>query len=292
MNRRAFLASTALLAAPLRGQQQRQTFKAGIVPGGGGGRGPSPLEAFWTACDECSRLGVRHIEVNNTPRRIVEAYDSRIPEFLEEMNKRNLTMLGFALYSHMHDSSARQELISHHLRVAHFLKAVGGTYIAHLLAPGKNLGNAEDDDHRKMDLKTAVANVNEVCRSVRGETGIRVGYHPEQGDIRTGVFQQYVESADPKYFGFWPDVGHLTACGIDPLTTYQKYRSLMVGTHLRDFAPGEPRGRMVPFGTGVIRLPVLVDYLRETRFDGPVMGEGGGSQAMHRYMSETLKMEF
>ena len=283
--------STASFAARLQAQRQ-QTFKAGIVPGGGGGRGGSRLEAFWRACDECSRLGVRYIEVNNTPRQIVETYDSRISEFREEMARRNLTMLGFALYSHMHDTGARQELISHHLRVARFLQAVGGTYIAHLLAPGENLGNAEDDEHRKMDLKAAVANVNEVCRRVREETGIRLGYHPEQGDIRAGVFPKYVESADPRYFGFWPDVGHLTACSVDPLTTYKKYRSLMVGTHLRDFAPGEPRGRMVQFGTGVIRLPALVDYLTETQFEGAVMGEGGGSQAMHTYMAETLKLKF
>jgi sugar phosphate isomerase/epimerase len=192
----------------------------------------------------------------------------------------------------MHDSGARQELVSYHLRVARFLKAVGGTYIAHLLAPAENLGNAEDEAHRKMDLKAAVANVNEVCRRMMGETGIRLGYHPEQGDIRAGVFRKYVESADPNYFGFWPDVGHLTACGVDPLTTYQEYRSLLIGTHLRDFAPGEPRGRMVPFGTGVIRLQALADYLSETKFDGAVMGEGGGTQAMHQYMSETLKLKF
>jgi hypothetical protein len=48
---------------------------------------------------------------------------------------------------------------------------------------------------------------------------------------------------------------------------------------------------MVPFGTGVIKLPELVGYLRETKFSGPVMGEGGGNQAMRDYMVEKLKLK-
>jgi hypothetical protein len=48
---------------------------------------------------------------------------------------------------------------------------------------------------------------------------------------------------------------------------------------------------MVPFGTGVIKLPELVAYLRETGFRGPGMGEGGGNQAMRDYMVETLQLK-
>jgi hypothetical protein len=83
------------------------------------------------------------------------------------------------------------------------------------------------------------------------------------------------------------------------MQVYKKYRSRMVGTHLRDFAPGvgtdssgnPARGRMVPFGTGIIRLPDLVQYLRETKFEGSVMGEGGGSHLMRDYMVDQLGLK-
>jgi hypothetical protein len=47
---------------------------------------------------------------------------------------------------------------------------------------------------------------------------------------------------------------------------------------------------MVPFGTGIIKLPELAAYLKETKFDGTVMGEGGGNEAMSIYMAQTLKL--
>ena len=49
---------------------------------------------------------------------------------------------------------------------------------------------------------------------------------------------------------------------------------------------------MVPFGQGSVHLADLVGFLRRTEFSGPVMGEGGGNQAMYNYMSQTLKLSF
>jgi hypothetical protein len=48
--------------------------------------------------------------VNNTNRKFVEAYESRIPEFREEMAKRGLTLLGSAMYIQP-SYRAAQELI-------------------------------------------------------------------------------------------------------------------------------------------------------------------------------------
>lgn len=296
--RREFMmaAGACTLPTPAPGQNAAsQPFLAGIVPGSRA-RGATTLEAkmenFWLVCDECRTLQVHHIEVNNTYGQIVQGYDNRIPEFLEGMEKRQLRLLGLAMYSHLHRTELRGEMIAEHLRVARFLKSVGGKYIAGLIAPAEHLGNGDEESYRRVDAKAVVANCNDIGRRVKQETGIDVGYHPEQGDIRAGFWTAMVEDTDPRYFKFWPDVGHLVACGVDPLETYRKYRSRMVGTHLRDFTPGAQgeRGRMVPFGTGIIRLPELVQYLRDTKFAGCVMGEGGGSQAMRNYMAQTLNL--
>lgn len=310
LDRRGFLLSAMTCAGALPAQPQNerpQTFRAGLVLGSGGaaGRSGAPaasarFESFWKACDDCARLGVRYIEVNNTYRQIVEAYESRLSEFRDEMAKRSLTLLGLAMYSHLHRPAERQELIDYHLRVARFLQSVGGRYVAQLLAPAENLGNGDDESYRTTDLKATIANADEVGKRMRDESGILIGYHPEQGDIRAGIYDRVLDLTDSRYFGFMPDIGHFAACGLDPLEIYRKYRSRMIGTHLRDFVPaaeggpgGQPgRGRMVLLGTGTIKLPALVEYLRETEFAGAVMTEGGGMQAVRDYMVETLKIKF
>jgi sugar phosphate isomerase/epimerase len=288
---------------------QEQTFPAGLVPGGAsgsrGGRSSAAssslavIEGFWQICDECHRLGVHKIEMNATNRRFVEAFESRMSEFRDGMARRGLTLLCSAMYSHMHLTEQREELVEAHLRVAYFLKAVGGKYMNPLIAPGANLGNGTDEEYRDVDVTAWAANANEIGRRVKEETGIPVGLHPEQGDIRAGLIDAFMDATDSRYMNLWPDVGHFVACGVHPMSVYQKYRSRMVGTHLRDFQPPSnapsadgqhPRGRMVPFGTGIIKLPELVGYLRETKFTGPVMGEGGGNRAMRDYMVDTLKL--
>jgi sugar phosphate isomerase/epimerase len=245
-------------------------------------------------------LGVHYIEVNNTNRQIVETYDSRLSEFRDQMAQRRLTMLGFAVYSRMHITANRRELIDYHIRVGRFLKSIGGKYIAHLLAPAAHLGNSDDESYRSMDLKATVANADEVARCVAQETGIRMAYHAEQGDIRTGLYARLLESTDETYFGFLPDVGHFAACGVEPLGICERYRSRMLATHLRDVIPapgpdagGRPgRGKMVAFGTGTVDLSGLIAFLRKTTFTGAVMGEGGGNAAMRNYMAETLRIDF
>lgn len=300
LNRREFLMAAGAGGGLLGAQSSNdQTFLAGLVPGRAGG-GTTPLERFWRACDECSALGVHNIEVNTTNTQIAQSYDTRLAEFKDEMAKRNLRMLGFAMYAHWHQTDLLPQMIDDHLRVARFLKAAGGRYIAGLIAPAANLGNGDEESYRKVDVKAVVANCNEIGRRVREETGIPLGYHPEQGDLRAGIWSRMAGDTDPRYFNFWPDVGHLVACGLDPLEVYKKYRSRMIGTHLRDYVPAtgtdaggqSARGRMVAFGQGIIKLPALIEYLRETKFTGCVMGEGGGgSQAMRDYMVDTLGLK-
>jgi sugar phosphate isomerase/epimerase len=306
MNRREFI--TAALGAGVLAAQTpgEQTFLAGLAPSGpaGGSRpvqpspgSPDPEGVLWRICDECSQLGLRYLEFNTTNRRIVDTWETRVSQFRDELASRKLTLLGLAVYSHMHDRGRRQELITQHLQVARFLKAVGGRYITQLAAPGTRLTNGEVEEYRRVDVKAYADNANAVARRLREETGIIIGYHPEQGDIRAGIYEPILENTDPRYFDFMPDVGHIAACDLDPLPVYKKYRARMIGSHLKDYGPNAEyerngqrlRGRMVPFGEGVVNMPALIQFLRETKFRGHVMGEGGGSnQAMRDYMVRKL----
>lgn len=255
-------------------------FPAGLVAGS---RTP-----FWQTCDLFRELGVRRIEINNTHQKLVESYESRISEFRDEMARRDVTLIGSAMYSHMHVPELREELIAQHLRVARFLKAVGGLYMNPLLAPGSKLGNGTDEEYRKVNSKAWAANATAIGKRVREETGIRIGLHPEQGDIRAGQLDAFLDAVNPKAFGIWPDVGHFAACGVDPDFALRKYKSRIIGVHLRDYKDG----RMVPFGEGTVNLRSLVEYLAQIRFTGPVLGEGPNHLAMRDYMARTLQIRF
>ena len=125
-----------------------------------------------------------------------------------------------------------------------------------------------------------------------------MGYHPEQPDAAAGLIDRLMESSDERYFGLVPDVGHITAVGLDALEIYKKYRSRMITTHLRDYDPNleyerngqRVKGRFVPLGEGVINLRALIGFLRQTKFAGQVMAEGGGLEASHDYMVHKLSL--
>lgn len=295
-SRRDIFATFAASASLGLASHKDQKFPVGLVAGG------RSNEQLWQSFDECKQLGVHYVEINNTHTKIVDTWESRIPEFRDEMSKRGLTLIGSAMYTHMHITQKLPELIAEHLRVARFLKAVGGRYMNPLIAPGTNLGNGTDAEYASVDIKAWAANANAIGKRVHDETGLQIGLHPEQGDIRTGQFERFMDATDPRAFNVWIDVGHFAACGFDPLAICKKYRARMIGAHLRDFKPapqnpppsqsGEtPRGRMVAFGEGIVRLNDLIAYFVETDFKGPVLGEGAGRRAMCDYMRQALKLK-
>jgi len=305
LNRREFLRTAggfAALAAPALAQQS-QTFQVGFAPLAGM---QSTEKMFWEACDECAKLGFHYIETDNTRLQIVEAYASRPAAFKEQMNQRGLTMVGFAQSSAMSDPAQREQVIERNLRVGRFLQAVGGKYITHLFSPRPNPAVPREkvlESMSKAEFQDFARTANELGKRLRGETGIRIGYHPEGGDVRTRIFDRILEATDPRYFDFWPDAGHLTAGGANPLEVYKKYRSRMIGTHFKDYDPNIERerngrvtkGGFVPLGKGIVNFQPLVAFLKETKFTGHVMGELDGqpeaTPVMRDYFVNTLKLK-
>ena len=304
LNRREFLSSAgavAALAAPLLAQQN-QTFRVGFAPLAGM---QSTEKMFWEACDECAKLGFHYIETDNTRLQIVEAYATRPAAFKQQMDKRGLTMVGFAQSSAMSDPAQRDQVIEQNVRIGRFLQVVGGKYITHLFSPRPNPAVPREkvlESMSKEEFQDFARTANELGKRLRGETGVRIGYHPEGGDVRARIFDRILEATDPRYFDFWPDAGHLTAGGADPLEVYKKHYSRMIGTHFKDYDPnvewqrnGRPvKGRFVPLGKGVVKFEPLVAFLKEVKFTGHVMGELDGqpeaTPLMRDYFVKALKL--
>jgi sugar phosphate isomerase/epimerase len=278
MTRRTFLV-TALSACAA----SRQSFVAGIVPAGR--NATNSVETFWNHCDEVSALGFHHIEFNNTRAKIAEAYLDRTSAFRDEMARRNLKLAGLALFSR---AAARDAPVEQHMRLGRFLEATGGKYITHMIAPGEALNESTDDAaYRALDLKQWAANANEIGRHLLGEHGIKLAYHPEQGEVRTRLYQRVLESTDERYVYFLPDTGHLAAGGADPVEDCRAHRTRLVCVHLKDFKSVKPGD--VPFGEGSVNLRGVLDEL--TGFAGYVMGESGGTNpSMRDYMTGALHL--
>ena len=294
-DRRSFLALASLLVAKrARGQQDgSQRFRAGTCVGG------QQAEVFWKSCEECSHLGYHSVESSGAGVRLVDVYASRSAELKHELDKRGLTLAGYAHYSPMADPSRRDEMIDLHLRIGRALQPLGTRYITHLLIPPDKPGVPEDKRPSAMtaqDFRNFGRTANEVGKRLREETGLRIGYHAETVDVAAGLVDRVLESADPRYFDWVADVGHLRAGGLDPLETCKKYRSRMITSHLRDYDPDVEyekngkrlKGRFVPLGQGKIDLSALLAYFRQTEFDGQVMAEGGGFQPSLNYMVQKL----
>jgi sugar phosphate isomerase/epimerase len=288
IDRRRFLEVS--LAATLAGHARAATaqpFTAGAVPSGRLGSA-GHVEEYWNQCDELAQLGFRAIEINNTRVQIAEYYADRVPEFRQEMSKRGLTLAGLALFSRAAESSDRTNLLNSHMLLGKFLSAVGGLYITHMIAVGEILNESQDDSvYSQIDLKTWARNADEIGKRLREDHGIRLGYHPEQGEIRTGLYKRFLDSTDDRYVYFLPDTGHLASGGADAVEICRTYRARLLGVHLKDFSPKVTTGKglkagNVPFGEGVVDLPGVVTDLRRTEFRGYVMGEGGGANAVMR----------
>ena len=290
MKRRELVFGAAALA--LRAQNKpRQSFRAGVVPSGRN----SPVDAFWSGCDEVSALGFHIIEFNNTRAEIVEAYLDHVDEFREELSRRQLALAGVALFSHIANAELKIDLLDHHLKLGHFLSSIGGAYITHMIAPAEALNESMDEkDYRGVDVRVWAANANEIGRWLLNEYGVKLAYHPEQVEIRTGLHERFLAAADERYVRLLVDTGHIESGGANPVEFCRRFRDRIEAVHLKDFGfgPSAPaKAGNVPFGQGSVDLRGVVSTLLETNFSGWVMSESGGTnRGMRDYMAQSLNI--
>jgi sugar phosphate isomerase/epimerase len=284
LNAAAISATTAVVGiAPkvLQSAGKPQKFIAGYAPFTRG-----TVESYWQACDECAGLGFRHIEVDNSRLKIAQSYIDRIPEYMEQMAKRNLSLVGLGMSGSFTDPANQTQSFDEHMLVGRFVQATGGNYISTMSEP-------EPDE-----MPAYVRFAAELGKRLREETGVSIGFHPHSGSARSQVFRRMLDETKPEDFGFILDTGWMRAGGQDPLSALKAYRSRLITLHLKDFDPDlerERRGRLVKghpviLGRGVIDFPQIIDYLKETEFDRQILGEIGlqGTAEMKAFMVDKL----
>ena len=73
-----------------------------------------------------------------------------------------------------------------------------------------------------------------------------------------------------KGIGYAPDAGHMANAGIDPLKVIKEHRSIVQHVHFKDMAADHVWATM---GEGIIDFKPIVDFLKETNYQGWIMTE-------------------
>jgi len=81
----------------------------------------------------------------------------------------------------------------------------------------------------------------------------------------------FVEWFNSPWCQVYPDIGNLGEHGLDICAELERGRGHIVGIHVKDTRPGEPR--RVPFGEGVVPFVDAFQKLKHMNFAGPVMLE-------------------
>jgi sugar phosphate isomerase/epimerase len=270
--------------------ERPQKFLAGFAPATAG-----TVDSYWKVCDGCADTGFRNLEVDNTRLLIAEEYVNRVSEFRDEMSKRDLRLVGLNQAFSFVDPTKRDEIGKKTELLGKFLKGIGGIY----LGWQGSLSESEEESRH-------IAQVADFeGKRLWEENGIRLTYHPHS----TSGVGRMLDLTKPEFVYFNPDLGWLGyRGGADALEICKAYRSRLACIHFKDFDPnveyevrGTPRkGGIVTIGKGVIDFPAVVDFLKESEFDGCVLGEHSGArtpeskdiyQEYKTYMAEKLRLQ-
>ena len=106
------------------------------------------------------------------------------------------------------------------------------------------------------------------------KAGVMLGVETMEGEhvvdsITRAMY--FVHLLDSPWFQVYPDLGNIAAHGFDLRTELERGRGHIVGIHVKDARPGEPR--RVPFGEGVVPFVDAFRKIAEMQFSGPIMIE-------------------
>ena len=106
-----------------------------------------------------------------------------------------------------------------------------------------------------------------------GKAGVMLALENVDGNDVDSVTQAmvFVDAFNSPWFQVYPDIGNLSEHGLDVCAELELARGHMVGLHVKDTIPGEPR--RVPFGEGTTPFVAAFEKLAEMNFAGPVLLE-------------------
>lgn len=138
--------------------------------------------------------------------------------------------------------------------------------------PGRDRYDVAVRQHYAIRSMTAVA-----ARAAR--RGVHCSVHPNSpaGSLfRTAEDYDVLLSGLPEDIGYTPDVGHIAAAGLDPLTVLDQYRDRVDHIHFKDVTAA---GGWARTGDGIIDFEAIIGLLTATGYAGWIVMEDESPQA-------------
>ena len=107
-----------------------------------------------------------------------------------------------------------------------------------------------------------------------GEAGVMLGVETMEGENVVDSItcaRRHVQAINSPWFQIYPDIGNLAAHGYNLREELTSGQGHLVGIHIKDSRPGEPR--RVPFGEGVVPFVEAFKTLADINFRGPALIE-------------------
>lgn len=105
------------------------------------------------------------------------------------------------------------------------------------------------------------------------QAGVMLALENVDGDDVTSISRAmtFVEPFNSPWFQIYPDIGNLGEHGLNICDELEFGRGHMVGIHVKDTRPGQPR--RVPFGEGIVPFEDAFRKLAQMNFTGPFLLE-------------------
>ena len=106
------------------------------------------------------------------------------------------------------------------------------------------------------------------------DSGVTAAVHPNSHHTSLvtapAEYDRFMSAMAASGLQYNPDTGHLIRGGCDMLAIFRKFRGRIVHVHLKDVDAG---GNWQPLGQGICDLPKLLEFLRQTGYDGWIVAE-------------------
>lgn len=150
-------------------------------------------------------------------------------------------------------------------------------FLKHFPTAKLMLGHVAADPIRERNLyekqKNQLKCISDIAQRA-AEEGVVTVFHPNSGDNSIFRYENdyhiMFDTLYTKGIGYAPDAGHMANGGIDPLKVIKEHRDIVQHVHFKDMTPDHVWATM---GTGVIDFKSIVDFLKETNYQGWIMTE-------------------
>ena len=233
------------------------------------------VDTFEQALKDISELGYSGFE---TVSPILEAYDAN-GMLSKLMDKYHISLKAGYLGTNVTDPSLRKDNVAKAIRVGKLIKKYGGTYCVIAVngrrAPMPGPSQQQPDNFNFAEHKAdIVAGLNDYGMAVM-DLGLGVGLHQHTGTVVETRDEVYsvMDSVNPKYMSFAPDVGQLQKGGADAAQVVKDFAKITTHMHLKDYSNGKYMGGYCPLGMGVVDLASILNTLEVAGLNPDVMYE-------------------